>query len=147
MRIGEVRYLTDDRDDPKPRNELSIFRGGNGDWYVGVSPEGAMGLGQFVRICTSGGAASSCPALVQAVSDAYVALAAQAEAGCSIPDPQMTAPAEEALYRALVASHPALQRGLVRCLHCGAVCVVDVAKCFREGWPLCCEHTMTLVTK
>lgn len=37
--ITEVRYLTDDRDEPN-KNELVITLGGNGDWYVAVAPEG-----------------------------------------------------------------------------------------------------------
>ncbi len=50
------------------------------------------------------------------------------------------------LDRTLAESHPALQRGLVRCKTCGAEILVDAATCFREGWPLCCDETMALVT-
>lgn len=66
-------YLTDDRDKTE-RNELAIFQGGNGDWYVGVVPEGEMGIGRFVRLCTSGGASSRCPGLTTAIGYVYDAL-------------------------------------------------------------------------
>jgi hypothetical protein len=69
----EARYLTDDRDE-KDRNELVIFQGGNGDWYVGVVPEGEAGLGRFVRLCTSGGASFAAPGLTVAIADAYRAI-------------------------------------------------------------------------
>lgn len=72
-REGEVRYLTDDRDQ-RARNELAFFRGGNGDLYVGVMPEGEAGFGCFVRICLSGGAAARNPKLVRAVFEAFKAL-------------------------------------------------------------------------
>lgn len=71
--IREVRYLTDDRDYPE-RNELVIFQGGNGDWYVGVAPEGQGCIGKSVRICTSGGASSRVPGLAVAIADAFRAL-------------------------------------------------------------------------
>lgn len=64
-----VRYLTDDRD-TKERQELVIQRGGNGDYYVSVVPEGERTF-RGVRICTSGGAASRFPKLVAAIADAY----------------------------------------------------------------------------
>jgi hypothetical protein len=71
--IREVRYLTDDRDDRR-RNELVISFGGNGDWYVGVVPEGEGAIGRSVRICTSGGASFAAPGLGVAVADAFRAL-------------------------------------------------------------------------
>lgn len=70
-----VRWLTDDRDGPAgERAELTIFQGENGDWYVGVSAEGSWPMLTTVRICTSGGAASECPGLVDAIWRAYTAL-------------------------------------------------------------------------
>ena len=69
----EARYLTDDRE-LKERNELVILQGGNGDWYVGVVPEGEGCLGRMVRLCTSGGASFAAPGLTVAISDAYRAM-------------------------------------------------------------------------
>ena len=71
--IKEVRYLTDDRDHEK-RNELVISEGGNGDWYIGTACEGRGCIGNAVRICTSGGAASRVPGLGAAIANAYRAL-------------------------------------------------------------------------
>lgn len=79
MRDGERRYVTDDRDE-MDRNELVIFQGGNGDWYVGVVEEGTAGLagsGRWVRLCTSGGASSAKPGLTAAIAAAYRALGGQ----------------------------------------------------------------------
>jgi hypothetical protein len=75
-----VRYLTDDRD-ALNRNELVLFAGGNGDWYVGVVPEGEGFGGRCVRICTSGGAASAVPGLGVAIAKAYLAIAKVTEGG------------------------------------------------------------------
>jgi hypothetical protein len=77
-KIREVRYLTDDRDFPG-KNELVISQGGNGDWYVGVTPEGQGCIGKSVRICTSGGASSRVPGLTVAIADAFRALLAAGE--------------------------------------------------------------------
>jgi len=71
--MNEVRYLTDDRDETQ-RNELVILAGDNGDWYVAVVPEGTGTMGKAVRICTSGGAASSCPGLPVAIARAFRAI-------------------------------------------------------------------------
>ncbi len=68
-----VRYLTDDRDHEK-RNELVISHGGNGDWYVAITPEGEGTIGRGVRICTSGGAAEYCPGLPRAIAAAFQAI-------------------------------------------------------------------------
>ena len=70
-----VRYLTDDRD-IDDRLELVIMQGDNGDWYVGVVPEGEGCIRRMVRLCTSGGASSRCPGLTVAISKAYRAIAA-----------------------------------------------------------------------
>lgn len=78
MMANARRYLTDDRDE-RNRNELIIFQGGNGDWYVGVVPEGEMWIGRTVRICTSGGAASACPGLPSAIAAAYRAMPLSSE--------------------------------------------------------------------
>lgn len=67
-----ARYLTDDRDLDE-RHELVIFKGENGDWYVGIAREGRAPL-DAVRLCTSGGAASAAPGLTVAISDAWAAI-------------------------------------------------------------------------
>ncbi len=72
------RYLTDDRDE-KHRNELIIFAGGNGDWYIGIGEEGTWPFDNFVRLCTSGGAASACPGLPSAIAAAYRAMPPSSE--------------------------------------------------------------------
>lgn len=68
-----VRYLTDDRD-ARQRHELIIYQANNGDWYVQVLPEGDV-LGPTVRLCTSGGASSRAPGLVESIRHAYIAMA------------------------------------------------------------------------
>lgn len=74
------RYLTDDRDDePGRRHELVIFPGGNGDWYLGVWPEGARGSPNTVRLCTSGGASSAAPMLPICAARMYRALGPKQE--------------------------------------------------------------------
>lgn len=77
--IKEVRYLTDDCDEPQ-RNELVISQGGNGDWYVAVVPEGQKTIRKGVRISTSGGASRAVPGLTTAIADAFRALADVQEA-------------------------------------------------------------------
>ncbi len=78
--VREVRYLTDDRDETRRRNELVISFGGNGDWYVAVVPEGQEGtIGHSVRICTSGGASSAVPGLAPAIADMFRALLSAGE--------------------------------------------------------------------
>lgn len=78
---GEAhRYLTDDRGHaPEERHELVIFPGGNGDWYLGVWPEGARGSPNTVRICTSGGGSSAVPALPISIARMYWALGPKLE--------------------------------------------------------------------
>lgn len=66
-----VRYLTDDADIDRHRNELRIFMGGNGDWYVSIAPEGEGDIGRGVRIVTSG---SRVPGLAVAIANAYRAI-------------------------------------------------------------------------
>lgn len=67
-------YLTDDRDLPEDeKRALVIFPGGNGDWYVQVTPPHGMSM-EGVRICTSGGAQFNCPGLGVAIADAYRAM-------------------------------------------------------------------------
>lgn len=70
----EVRYLTDDRDS-RCLHELIIMPGGNGDWYIGVAPEGEFTPGRMVRICTSGGAARRVPGVGQRIAEIYRILA------------------------------------------------------------------------
>jgi hypothetical protein len=74
-RVTEVRYLTDDRDHEQ-RNELVITRGGNGDLYVAVAPEGQGTLGRAVRLSTSGGSAAAAPGLARAAAEMFRALEA-----------------------------------------------------------------------
>jgi hypothetical protein len=69
----EFRYLTDDRDHDR-RHELVIGKGGNGDFYVAVVPEGEGTLGRAVRLCTSGGCAASNLKLFIAIGDAWRAM-------------------------------------------------------------------------
>lgn len=77
----EVRYLTDDRDERR-RCELVIGFGGNGDWYLGVVPEGQDGMiGASVRLCTSGGASSAIPGFVPKVADMFRKLLEAGERG------------------------------------------------------------------
>lgn len=63
-----LRYETDDCDIDD--SELSIYQGGNGDWYIGVAEKGRHPK-RVVRIRTSGG---SCPPFGWAIADAYRSL-------------------------------------------------------------------------
>jgi len=76
--VTEARYLSDDRDERRP-NELVIFTGGNGDWYVGIASQGTGCIGRSVRLCTSGGASSRVPGLTLAIANAFRALVAAGE--------------------------------------------------------------------
>lgn len=68
-----LSYLTDDRD-LEERHKVTIFPGGNGDWYISTHPEDQrMGL-HGVRLSTSGGASRAAPGLTIAVARAYRAL-------------------------------------------------------------------------
>ena len=83
IREGEVRFLSDDRD--LERNELVIFAGGNGDWYVGVVAEHEAGTvstsGRFVRIATSGVAVDGMPNHIAAIYRLLLAALRAARAG------------------------------------------------------------------
>jgi hypothetical protein len=69
--LPPLHYLTDDRDAaPEEQHSLVILAGGNGDWYVGVGNQQGRAH-EFVRLCTSGGASSSCPGLTVAIAEAY----------------------------------------------------------------------------
>lgn len=69
--MDEALYLTDDRDLPlEEQRALKIFPGGNGDWYVQVTPHHGR-CSEGVRLCTSGGASSACPGLTLAIAEAY----------------------------------------------------------------------------
>lgn len=46
-------YRSDDRDLPGEDNELVVFHGGNGDWYVSIRKHGER-VGPAVRLSTSG---------------------------------------------------------------------------------------------
>ena len=90
--MDKAMYLTDDRDHPvESQRALVIFPGGNGDWYVQVAPAHGRTT-EGVRICTSGGAATSCPGLGVAIADAYRAMKA---AGSGEPPPRSRYELEE----------------------------------------------------
>lgn len=44
----------------------------------------------------------------------------------------------------LATCHPSISRGRVWCTKCGRTQKVDLAECFRSGWPECCGYTMTI---
>jgi len=48
------------------------------------------------------------------------------------------------LYNSLSECHPKLKRGYVWCKTCGKKLKVDSADCFKNGWPKCCNYTMTI---
>jgi hypothetical protein len=51
----EARYRSDDRDLPGKDNDLVVFFGDNGDWYVSIVKHGEK-IGPSVRVTTSGAA-------------------------------------------------------------------------------------------
>lgn len=69
----ERRFLTDDCDLDEYELMVVDNRAGNGDWYISVLPKGHK-IGPTVRICTSGGAARSHPALPAAAERLWRAL-------------------------------------------------------------------------
>ena len=74
--IAKAIYLTDDRDLlEEDLRALVIFHGGNGDWYVQVTPAHGRSV-EGVRICTSGGASTNCPGLGPAIAEAFRAIMA-----------------------------------------------------------------------
>ena len=52
--------------------------------------------------------------------------------------------ARDDLYAKAAQSHPKLTRGQVWCKRCGKTARVDSARCLRQGWPECCNETMTI---
>lgn len=50
----------------------------------------------------------------------------------------------QALYDTIAQSHPSLMRGIVWCGRCRKSRTVDAARCLREGWPKCCNGTMSI---
>lgn len=75
----QAMYLTDDRDRPlDEQRALVILPGGNGDWYVQVTPHHGRSM-DGVRLCTSGGASTACPGLILAIAEAYRCMKAAAE--------------------------------------------------------------------
>jgi hypothetical protein len=50
----------------------------------------------------------------------------------------------QALYDTIAKSHPSLMNGIVWCRHCHKSRTVDAARCLREGWPKCCQRTMSI---
>lgn len=52
MRENRV-YRSDDRDLDRCDNDLVVFQGDNGDWYISIVSHGEK-LGKHVRVTTSG---------------------------------------------------------------------------------------------
>ena len=50
----------------------------------------------------------------------------------------------EALYEELANCDQTIRRGMVWCHKCKREQVVNPARCFAKGWPLCCGETMRL---
>ena len=73
---NDAKILSDDKD-----TELHIFSGGNGDWYVCVTPKGEGYIGRCVRIRTSGGISVTAPGVGIAAADMYRAIKKAEEAG------------------------------------------------------------------
>ena len=48
------------------------------------------------------------------------------------------------IYESLVAKVPQLARGQVWCRHCSATRKVNAAGALSNGWPKCCNETMTI---
>lgn len=65
---------------------LSIFMGGNGDWYVTILKPGDR-LGPCVRLAMSGGASSKFPGLGVAIADVYRALGPRRLGDPGVRDP------------------------------------------------------------
>lgn len=85
----QAMYLTDDRDLPlDEQRALVIFPGGNGDWYVQVTPHHGRSM-DGVRLCTSGGASTACPGLTVAIAEAYRCMKAAAEGQRREPRPSV----------------------------------------------------------
>lgn len=95
MDITAGEYVTDDRDDEE-RHKLHISLGGNGDYYVGVIPEGDNWPWHSVRICTSGGAATHAQGLLRGIATAYRCLTSSEQ-----PKGMAQAPDAEHIVRAL----------------------------------------------
>jgi len=97
----KAMYLTDDRDLPlDDQRALVIFPGGNGDWYLQVTPHHGRSM-DGVRICTSGGAASACPGLPNAIAEAYRCMKAAADGVHRDPGFQSELPSQLAEAKAL----------------------------------------------
>ena len=85
----QAMYPTDDRDLPlEDQRALVIFPGGNGDWYVQVTPHHGRGM-EGVRLCTSGGASSACPGLTNAIAEAYRCMKAAGDGQRREPRPSI----------------------------------------------------------
>ena len=48
------------------------------------------------------------------------------------------------LYEHLGKCHSKLARNRVWCKSCGRTIQVDSSECLRNGWPTCCDETMTI---
>lgn len=111
----QAMYLTDDRDLPlEDQRALVIFPGGNGDWYVQVTPHHGRGM-DGVRICTSGGASSACPGLPNAIAEAYRCMKAAADGVRREPGFQSELPSQLAEAKALFEA--ALEKALKADIH------------------------------
>lgn len=74
----ERRYRSDDRDLEDCDNDLAIFQGENGDWYVSILPHGDRVTRACVRITTSG-APRGLQGVAAAVANLYQTLAGDRE--------------------------------------------------------------------
>lgn len=72
----ELRILTDDCD--LNNNELCIQRGGNGDIYVSIGPQGFRHSPHCVRLATSGGVITQHRDLILALAKALTTSAERA---------------------------------------------------------------------
>lgn len=89
-----VEYLTDDRD-MEHQAKIIIFMGGNGDYYQQIMWRDEINnlneMSPAVRVCTSGGASSSNPDFLRAVSDQYDALSGDKTSYTRIKESHMKA--------------------------------------------------------
>lgn len=100
------RYHSDDRDLERGDNDLLVYPGGNGDWYVTIVEHGKR-LGPTVRITTSGSPDGQ-EGVAAAVAHLFRAMGGERD-----PAVAEQRPALEAMSRAqLVAWAEQLQRGI-----------------------------------
>jgi hypothetical protein len=86
--LPEARYSSDNRDLPADElRDLVISFGGNGDWYVQITPKDGVTATEVVRLSTSGGASYRCPGLTVAIAEAYRAIVASTSGRGAEPAP------------------------------------------------------------